>query len=161
MSYHNPTRRAHIETFAASVREYSPGETPYDVEALVTALGGRLVVVDGLNESKIVKTGDRTFEIHHPRRHLETFARYEIAKDVGHLFLGAGFIVDEAKWSSPMWQRCEYDLEVFADALLMPETAYRQAFHRRLDLFALAKHFHVTTMRVIQRGHWLNLIPWT
>ena len=162
MSYHDPKRRILIEGFVERVRDYVslPWTSPYDVAEVVTRLGGSLVEDESLDHPLVQKVGERSFVIRLPKTRLETFRRYEIARMVGHLILNAGFIVDPEKWQTSNWRQDEPDLFVFADALLMPEYAYRRAFAESTDLVTLAKHFSVTTLRVLHRGHWLNLIPW-
>lgn len=172
-------RRNEITRFADAVRDYiGLAAPPFDMDEAVRRLDGALIELDRataaqLGEASVRKVGE-SFEVHlgpvAPTRR-----RFNIAHELGHLFLHMGFRVDAEKWQSyPEYERInrlgsseqEFEAHEFAGALLMPEAAFRAAAlcHRNDGTFhtaEIAAHFGVSVQAATTRGRWLGLFSWT
>jgi len=173
-------RRREISDLADAVRRVAgEGDTVLDVDRIVEVLGGRIVEVGApdahqmIGDASIQKVGDkfeiRVTEVSAARR------RFNIAHELGHLFLHMGFLVDDVRWAAcsdfDVMNRDgastseEYEANEFAGALLMPEQAFLRiaSVNRQgttFDTQEIADAFGVSVPAARTRGRWLGIFSW-
>jgi Zn-dependent peptidase ImmA (M78 family) len=170
----NPERRREINELAEAIREACDLSTPADMSEAVGQLGGQLELVDKPDYEARIQRGDDGFLISLARQSAETRMRFNIAHELGHLFLHMGYLDDRwgqvGDYTDSVYYRYgygeeEYEAHEFAGAFLMP----RVEFHRiassaedggTYDVTVIAAHFGVSRKAAIMRGRWLGLFSW-
>lgn len=145
------------------------------MKSLIKDLGGEIYETDDLLElfnGTVEKISDNGFKIllYNSSKTLEK-ENFEIAKELGHLFLHIGFGAE--KWESiPIgkiilknvnYDTIETEKEEFALAFLMPKGEYRDFLYENkknniIDIKIIAKHFKVSKQNALIRGKKLGYI---
>ena len=138
-----------------------------DVLGMVNKLGG--VVYEqgyiGINGNSMIIKDDGSFEIYVSAMDSEDRQRFTIAHELGHYFIH--YLQDASGTSKTQYYRTsyaqggreEYEANIFAASLLMPEQNFKQRFELRGgDLSAVAKDFGVSIAAAGVRARSLGLI---
>ena len=172
-------RRKWIEDVASRAREIAGLSTDdiigdlESLEKIVEGFGGAIEYFS-MYESyeEVVKSGDEEFTIRIDSSNTETFQRFSIARELGHLFLhmryrtkkwdeiGIGANYSRMKGAFTIF---EEDASDFATAFLMPEEAFIKIANETSDdnhyyPDKIAKHFKVSEECTNLRGR--NLALW-
>ena len=170
-----------VEEFARTVRvNYAVGVPFYkDIDYLIEKLGGNIEstnIEDGLEDSKLcLRTAiwEPKFTIKVKFSVTQEKRNYEIAKQIGHLFLHTTYLdtlVDNEK--ALLVKDDLSDVEnkaqanIFADTLIMPQKEFTKEVKKnieedgRVNMKNVAEKFGVTCDRALVRASRLNLIEW-
>jgi Zn-dependent peptidase ImmA (M78 family) len=170
-------RRRQIDELADRIRDaLELNSFPIDVEQAVTRLRGELrSVPETEHEAKIKKSGNG-FVVELAPTSSDERRRFNVAHELGHLFLHMGYKINPAKWDSvneyldsPLYRfgysEEEYEAHEFAGAFLMPATEFKRvAFNHKsgttYNVVPIAEHFDVSVPAARTRGRWLSVFSW-
>jgi Zn-dependent peptidase ImmA (M78 family) len=170
-------RRGQIDRLADQIRTaLELLRCPIDVEGAVNRLRGEIHTVPATDhEAKIRKQG-QGFVIELAPTSSDERRRFNIAHELGHLFLHMGYKINPSKWNSvdeyldsPLYRfgfsEEEYEAHEFAGAFLMPAPEFKRvAFNHKksgaYDIHPIAAHFQVSAPAASTRGRWLGVFSW-
>ncbi|WP_458317924.1 ImmA/IrrE family metallo-endopeptidase [Mycolicibacterium brisbanense] len=129
-----------------------------DLDRLVEMLGGRIEYCDSAEALHVRTPSD--FTIYVPQFTSSARDRFTIAHELGHYFLHYRFAkrTDEQTYGRGQRNRMETEANVFASALLMPETEFRQQWNLTGgDEWKVANYFDVSPAAASVRAQVLRL----
>jgi len=115
-----------------------------DIMAFIHRLGGDIVYADSIESLDVNARGDFTVTI--PRTTSPRRDQFTAAHELGHYFLH--YVLPKEEKPMAFWRggrnRAETEANVFAAALLMPESRFRAAHGAGNDAQELARMFNVS-----------------
>lgn len=179
MTVLNNRLKEEIEKIAELVISESEVSIPEDdIISVVDALGGMVIYDSSMGvytDAKLKKTNRAAtdagiyFVITVSSKQSEEDIRYEVAKNIGNLFLHMDY-ENESVWKSnasdiyyrPKQKRDEEESKVFALAFLMPKEKFirfvkETAMDGKIDPEMIARHFMVSRDKAILRGENLGV----
>lgn len=169
--------RENIEVLAGLIRDYCGMNNQTSEEDVMSILGGRITLDDKLPldiKGTITKCGDNQspgFIIRLSDAMNEREKRLVLFRQIGHLFLHMGYMIDEDRWQKSGEYRIGETLEEktesdeFALDILMPASEYRKIMKQSssegsVDVEKIADTFKVPLEAAIRRGRRLGCLEW-
>lgn len=167
-----------IEGYADDVRILYDVEVPFSesIDSLIEKLGGNLETagLDCYGDGKLylrTETCEKLFKIRVRPSLKREVRNYEIARQIGHLFLHTTYVKSLAHEKELLITedlsdtRSETEANIFADVLTMPEDEFtkevKQNVHDgRVNMKKVAEKFGVIYDVAFARASRLNLIEW-
>ena len=165
---------SYIEKLAEVLKFACGIESPVcSLYSCVSSLGGKVIEEPGTDlfyDSGVRKTGEKSFVLLLPPHMPEKERTFAIAKELGHLFLHMGYLIDEKRWEKqPCGEACRLSGTMreqafeFAMDLLLPREEFEKALlntsgNGLADISELSKHFNVSASLVLKRGRDLGCI---
>lgn len=168
--------RNYIERLASDIREAFDIPVPItNMESVVRRLGGSIMFDNNMLisdvDGKLRKQGEGFIIIVNSEQ-TDRRMNFTIAREIGHLFLHMGYIIDEEMWNqnhNEYYRKGtneeEYEANEFAAAFLMPKDEYKKV----MDMYTegnivhtgkIAEYFNVSASAASNRGKWLGYLAW-
>ena len=96
-------KKRKINFLAYKIRNVLDLDFPTNLETAIKRLDGTLKYVSKIPEddfSRVIKTGEETFEIEVVKNLSLEKQRFSIAYELGNLFINMGFLIEEEKWQT-------------------------------------------------------------
>lgn len=142
-----------------------------DIDFVVKKLGGKLKTSESYSTTCLCKQGDG-FIIVIPNYGSEERKRFMVSREIGHLFLHMGYLINEELWkvqqSGSVYvnnssAEAEYHATEFAEALLMPRSQYKEVLRQNtcnnlVSTSKIAEVFRVSITAASNRGKMLGYL---
>jgi Zn-dependent peptidase ImmA (M78 family) len=168
-----------IENLTVTIREKYNLRSPLDFDSFIAELGGKYEEIDDWARRKIVieKVKEDSFIIRLQAGKPEKKKRFFLARELGHLFIHMGYLLDDGKWKKieigggfPRFGNSEEEREAryFAASFIMPPKEFRDSCvknseetgngKRICNIQEIADDFQVSYHQALFRGKDLGIL---
>lgn len=167
--------KEYISNLTDKIREEYNIKTPIqDMTEIVKKIGGTVIQkydFDSYYDATVMKTNDK-FYIAIPIISDMQRKNFNIAHELGHLFLHMGFKTNTEVWENQIlnqyrrFSMIEQEIQAneFAASLLIPKDEYISEIeqqtknHQDIDIKAISKKFNVSYVLAYNRGYYLKIL---